>query len=119
MNYFLSIIIALDTRVENFFYAFRDLEWVKFFTWVTLLAKWQMITSLTLTVILIFWFWKKKSYIIPLSVALAGSGLFNLIAKLAFHRARPETALYAESSFSFPSGHSTIAVVFSVLLFMS
>lgn len=112
MNYFLSVIIALDVKVENFFYAFRDLELVKFFIWITLLAKWQIVASSALTAILILWLWGKKTYIIPLLAVISGGGLFNLIGKLALHRERPETALYTESTFSFPSGHSTVAVAF-------
>jgi undecaprenyl-diphosphatase len=34
------------------------------------------------------------------------------LGKLAFHRPRPALAVYAEHSFSFPSGHATIAVAF-------
>lgn len=105
-------IIAADARVENLLYAFRDFELVKIFTWITVLAKWQIIISFAATVSLLFWFWKKKSYIVPLWVTIAGSGLSNLIGKIAFHRHRPEAALYAENTFSFPSGHSTIAVAF-------
>lgn len=112
LNYFLSVIIALDVRVENFFYAFRDLELVKFFIWITLLAKWQIVASSALAAILVLWLWGKKTYIIPLLAVVSGGGLFNLIGKSVLHRERPETALYSESTFSFPSGHSTVAVAF-------
>ncbi|MFT7053819.1 MAG: hypothetical protein ACJAU1_001376, partial [Psychromonas sp.] len=37
---------------------------------------------------------------------------FTYLGKLAFHRPRPELAVYMEASFSFPSGHATIAVAF-------
>lgn len=112
LNYFLSVITVLDVRIENFFYAFRDLESVKFFIWITLLAKWQIIAGSAFTAIIIIWLWRKKTYIIPLLAVISGGGLFNLIGKLALHRERPETALYTESTFSFPSGHSTVAVAF-------
>lgn len=105
-------IIAADVRVENLLYAFRDFELVKIFTWITVLAKWQMIINFAATTSLVLWLWKRKSYIIPLWVTIAGSGLSNLIGKISFHRQRPEIALYAENTFSFPSGHSTIAVAF-------
>lgn len=105
-------IIAADVRVENLLYAFRDFELVKIFTWITVLAKWQIIISFAATISLTLWLWKRKSYIIPLWVTIVGSGLSNMIGKIAFHRERPEVALYAENTFSFPSGHSTIAVAF-------
>jgi len=43
---------------------------------------------------------------------VAGSETFSFLGKLAFHRPRPELAMYIEHSFSFPSGHATIAVAF-------
>lgn len=105
-------IIASDARVENLLYSFRDLELVKFFTWITLIAKWQMVVSLAFVSSIILWLKNKSVYIIPLFITLAGSGLFNLIGKLAFHRARPELSLYVENTSSFPSGHATVAVAF-------
>ena len=105
-------IIASDIRVENLFYAFRDLELIKIFTWITLIGKWQMISSLVFTAVLILWLRRKRIYIIPLFITIAGSELFNLIGKIAIHRERPELAFYAENTFSFPSGHSTIAMSF-------
>lgn len=105
-------IIAADARVENLLYAFRDFELVKIFTWITVLAKGKIIISFAVTTSIILWLWKRKSYIIPLWVTIVGSGLSNLIGKTAFHRHRPEAALYAENTFSFPSGHSTIAAAF-------
>lgn len=105
-------IIAVDARVENLLYAFRDFELVKIFTWITVLAKWKIILSFGITASIILWLWKRKLYIISLWVTIAGSSLSNIIGKIAFHRHRPETALYAENTFSFPSGHSTMAVSF-------
>lgn len=105
-------IIDTDIRVENLFYAFRDFELAKTFIWITLLAKWQMVISFAITTSLIFWLWKKKTCIIPLWITAVGSGLFSVIVKLMFHRARPEFALYVENTYSFPSTHSTIAAAF-------
>lgn len=105
-------IIASDIRVESLLYSFRDLELVKFFTWITVLARWEMIISFAITAFIILWLWNKRTYIIPLLITIAGSGLFDLIGKFALHRKRPELALYAENTFSFPSGHSTVAVAF-------
>ncbi len=105
-------IISLDIRVDSLLYAFRDSELVKFFTWITVLARWEMVISFAATASIILWLWKKRTYIIPLLITIAGSGLFDLIGKFALHRERPEDAIYTENTFSFPSGHSTIAVAF-------
>ncbi len=105
-------IVAMDIRVANLFFAFRDTELISFFTWVTLLGKWQIVLCGAMTVSLLLWLWRKRAYIFPLWVTLALSELFTLLGKLALHRPRPLVAYYLENSFSFPSGHATIAVAF-------
>lgn len=105
-------IVVADTRVANLLFAFRDAELVKIFTWITVLGKWQIVMSSAIALSFILWLWKQKVYLFPLWVTIAGSGLLNFLGKLAFHRQRPDVALYIEDTFSFPSGHATIAVAF-------
>ena len=107
-----DVIVAADMRVANLLFAFRDTELVKIFTWITLLGKWQIVISATVVLSLILWLWKKRIYLLLLWVTIIGSGLFNSLGKLAFHRPRPDVAWYIEDSFSFPSGHATIAIAF-------
>lgn len=103
-------IVALDTRIENLLFAFRDPLLVKVFLWVTLLATSKIVLSVVLLLVAVFYLWNKRDFILPLMVTVAASGMFNLLGKVAFHRQRPPgVAVYAETSFSFPSGHSTIA----------
>jgi len=105
-------IVAADIRVANLLYAFRDMELITFFTWVTLLGKWEIVFGGAIVATILLWMWRKRVYVFPLWFTLIGSEIFNLLGKLAFHRPRPEVAYYAEHSFSFPSGHATIAVAF-------
>ena len=107
-----DVIVAADTRVANLFFAFRDTELVKIFTWITLLGKWQIVVSATVVLSLILWLWKKRIYLFPLWVTIIGSELFNSLGKFMFRRPRPDVALYIEDTFSFPSGHATIAIAF-------
>lgn len=107
-----DVIVAADTRIANLLFAFRDTELVKIFTWITLLGKWQIVVSATVILSFILWLWKKRIHLLPLWVTIIGSGLFTSLGKLAFHRPRPDVALYIEDTFSFPSGHATIAVAF-------
>ncbi|WP_240741104.1 phosphatase PAP2 family protein [Deinococcus sp. Arct2-2] len=53
-----------------------------------------------------------------LILALAGAALLNTIAKLIFHRARPDIleALVREPGFSFPSGHAMSNAAFGFAL---
>jgi undecaprenyl-diphosphatase len=91
-------------------YTFRDPLLVRFFLWITLLANTKVILSVAMLLVVTFFLWNKREFVIPLLVTVTGSLLFNLLGKVAFHRQRPAgVGVYAEMSFSFPSGHSTIA----------
>ncbi|MDD3816140.1 MAG: LssY C-terminal domain-containing protein [Desulfocapsaceae bacterium] len=105
-------IIAADIRIANLFLAFRTDTLTTIFSWITLLGKSQIILSLMAVTVTLLWLWRKSRNILPLFVAVGGSEAFTYLGKLAFHRPRPEMAVYTEHSFSFPSGHATIAVAF-------
>ena len=107
-----DVIVSADTHVANLLFAFRDAELIKIFTWITLLGKWQIVISGAFVLSVILWLWQKRSYLLPFWITIVGSELFNFLGKLAFHSARPDVALYIENTFSFPSGHATIAIAF-------
>jgi len=107
-----DVIVSADIRVANLLTIFRNTELTTFFFWITLLGKSKIILLFTIATISVLWLWKKQSYIIPLLISVAGSAIFTFIGKIIFHRARPDVAIYHESSFSFPSGHATIAIAF-------
>ncbi len=107
-----DVIVSADVRVANLLSIFRNTELTTFFFWITLLGKWQTILIFTTATIFILWLWQKRTYIIPLLVSMIGSEIFTSIGKITFHRSRPTVAIYYESSFSFPSGHATIATAF-------
>lgn len=105
-------ITAADIRIANLFTVLRTDVLTTFFTWVTLLGKSQVIAAFIFISVAVLWLWRKKYCIVPLLTAVAGSEAFTYLGKLVFHRPRPEMAVYAEHSFSFPSGHATVAVAF-------
>jgi len=107
-----NIIVSIDVRVANLLTIFRNPQLTDIFLWITLLGKWQVIFIFTIAVIFILWLWKKQSFIIPFLLSIAGSEVFTVIGKHIFHRPRPTVAVYFENSFSFPSGHATIAMAF-------
>ena len=107
-----SQIVATDVRVGNLFYAFRSPLFVKIFLWVTVFGLSPVVLAAIAIVVVLFLVWKKREYVLPFLVTVAGSQLFVSLGKLIFHRARPEQAVYLETSYSFPSGHASIAVAF-------
>jgi membrane protein DedA with SNARE-associated domain/membrane-associated phospholipid phosphatase len=105
-------VVIADIRIANLLVAFRNHVLTDIFTWVTLLGKAPVILAFIAVTVVLLWLWRKQTYILPLFVAVAGSEAFTYLGKLAFQRPRPQAAVYAEYSFSFPSGHATIAVAF-------
>ena len=105
-------IVTVDVQLHNLLQVFRSPEFVPYMLWITVLGKAEIIISATLIASLLLWLYKRSVYILPFWCTLAGSMLFNTLGKLAFHRPRPELSVYTEHSFSFPSGHATIAVTF-------
>ncbi|MFQ5846570.1 MAG: LssY C-terminal domain-containing protein [Candidatus Methylomirabilales bacterium] len=105
-------IVAADMRVANLLVAFRSRELTTFFLWVTLLGKWQIVLSVATAACVLLWLWRQEIYIAPLLVASIGSEAFTQLGKIVFQRPRPPLAAYTEQSFSFPSGHATIAMAF-------
>ena len=105
-------IMAADIRLANLFFVFRTDALTNIFTWITMLGTSQVILVFIFISVAILWLWRKKYCILPLLIAVTGSQAFAYLGKLVFHRPRPEIAFYAEHSFSFPSGHATIAVAF-------
>jgi len=108
----LEPIIAADIRIANLFIVFRTDSLTSIFTWITMLGKSQVIVVFIAASAAILFLWQRIHFILPLLIAVVGSQAFTFLGKLTFHRPRPEMAIYAEPSFSFPSGHASIAVAF-------
>ncbi|TWJ32389.1 LssY C-terminal domain-containing protein [Geobacter argillaceus] len=109
----LDPIVAVDTRLDNLLYFYRAEMLVKGFLWITLLGKAKVVLSVATLFTVLFWIRKNREFILPFWLTLAGSGVFSLLGKLAFHRQRPlGISVFTEASFSFPSGHATIAAAF-------
>ena len=107
-----DVIVGADVRIANLLAVFRSPELTKFFFWVTLLGKWQVVFVFLLAAILWLWLSKKYVYAFFLFSTVFGSEFLTWLGKHIFHRARPEVAVYTEHSYSFPSGHATIAMAF-------
>ncbi|MGW8195315.1 MAG: LssY C-terminal domain-containing protein [Desulforhopalus sp.] len=105
-------IIAADTRIADLVPDFRTNTLTKIFTWVTLLGDSRIVLGCIVVSVAILCLWHKKYYCYSLVIAVCGSMTFTYLGKLVFHRPRPQQAVYVEHSFSFPSGHATIAVAF-------
>ncbi len=103
-------IISLDKHVAQLFAAFRSYDIIHLFLWITELGVWQVVLPVILTTILILWIYRQPLMGFALLVSAGGGAVFCALGKWAFHRPRPLEAVILEHSYSFPSGHATIAV---------
>ncbi len=107
-----SQIVLADVRIANLLAAFRDPDLVRFFAIVTALGYWKVILVLAVGVSVPLWLKTGRHYLPALWLAVMANQLTVTLLKHFFARPRPELAVYAETSFSFPSGHSAVSVVF-------
>jgi len=105
-------IVYVDKIIANLMLSWRTAKLDEFFTWITYLGKSEIIIAFLIVATIILLSYKKFGELITLYLSSTGSVIFIFLGKIAFHRPRPEMALYYEPTFSFPSGHATIAVSF-------
>ncbi len=105
-------IIYVDRILANLILQWRTPELTIFFTWITYLGRGETILLFSLAAALILFFYKKYNELFAICFSLIGSILFVYVSKLLFHRPRPQTALYFEQSYSFPSAHALVSISF-------
>ena len=103
-------IIYVDHIIANLMFQWRTHGLIDFFTWITYLGRGPVVVAVVLVIAILFLLYRRYDDLIAFFVSLSGSLTFLWLGKLAFHRPRPDIALYLESTYSFPSGHATIAV---------
>lgn len=109
-------IVELDDRLSKLLYAFRDETLIQVFSIVTGLGHGRSIGVMALAASALMWAWNRRTYIPALWLVLAGNQITVTVLKLAFSRARPDFAVYVESSYSFPSGHSAAISAFCIFV---
>ncbi|MGE8561663.1 MAG: phosphatase PAP2 family protein [Acinetobacter sp.] len=83
---------------------------VNFFIFITSFGSTAISCLIVILVCVICWIIRQPYILIGLLVSTIGSSIFTFLSKLLFHRVRPVDALLLEQSYSFPSGHATIAI---------
>lgn len=105
-------IVEADIRLSNLLYTFRHDSLIRFFSIATAFGQWRAIAVMAIAATALLWVWNRRAYIPALWLILAGNQITVTLLKLAFARPRSELAVYAERSYSFPSGHSAAIAVF-------
>ena len=111
-------LIRADLRIINLISHFRTPELNQFMLFITYLAQGEIITIAVIFSLIILFLLRRWSYLRSLLVFVIGGELFVWIIKNIIDRPRPPLAeaLVTETSYSFPSGHSFIAVAFYGLI---
>ena len=108
----LDSIVVLDHAVAQFIAAFREPRLLPALLWITSLGMPRVVGALLVVACLVLWLTQRKYAIAGLLASSLGAAVFVTLGKLAFQRPRPLEAVLIEASYSFPSGHATIAVAF-------
>ena len=105
-------IIYLDKHIAQLVTIFRTPDVLQFFIWVTNLGNVYFVLPFATAICVLLALVGRAWLIIPLLTSLFASAGFTLLGKLAFQRTRPIEAVLQENSYSFPSGHGTLAMGF-------
>ncbi len=115
-----GVIARTDARLAQLFYAFRDPDLVRFFSWVSAFGNSRSSWVLAILFSLALWRAGRSRQIIAFWVVSLGSAATTYWLKLLFQRPRPDLAVYSLSDYSFPSGHATGAVaVFGMMAWLA
>lgn len=113
----MDFIRQLDISTLNFAEQIRSPFLTLFFKAVTVMGEWGFVLGVLFLISLFFIIKKRFRYDIVLwPITIGGLGT-AFVLKEIFHRSRPIGALVAETSSSFPSAHSVIAIAFYVFIF--
>lgn len=105
-------LVGVDRRIAALVAFNRTSALTEVFVWATIAGKALVVAVGAVIVSVGLWISGKRTYLAPLWITLAGATATTTAAKLAFHRTRPDLAMFLEDSFSFPSGHATAAMAF-------
>jgi undecaprenyl-diphosphatase len=110
---------TLDSEIALWAYSLRNRGLTDFMINLTNLADVIGVVVILLTSALFFYIKKDNKYTIILATTTLMNNGIVYIGKILIHRSRPssEIALVTETSYSFPSGHSIMAIAFFGLLF--
>jgi len=115
-NGFLCNFMTLDSAAFQFFESIQNSVLTSFSKFVAVVTEPLLLLVLAIVISGFFYFNNKKSRAIFLFSVSAMTALINESLKQIFRVSRPISSLIEESGFSFPSGHTTFAVVFFTLI---
>ena len=108
--------MLIDSVVMAFMQSIQSPALVGFSKGISFIFDPVIIILVSLIIALAIYFKKSKKQGVFFGVSILITGVLMKIIKWGFQRVRPIEALVQESGFSFPSGHTTMAMVFFGLI---
>lgn len=106
----------LDDSLFNLIFNLRSNLMTNIMKFITFFASTKFITIIFIILLILYFINKKRIYLVT-DIIILGEVVLNNIIKILVGRERPEIEhLVTENSFSFPSGHTMVAVVFYGLI---
>ncbi len=111
-------ILRFDDSVQGFFQGIESTAGLKFFESISTLGTTLVIGGGSLLFLLWLWFKQRNYWAMAIfAIGVGGGNVLNKFVKNSMARERPAGSLEAEAaSYSFPSGHTMVGLVFYVLL---
>lgn len=102
----------LDDSLFNLIFNLRSNLMTNIMKFITFFASTKFITIIFIVLLILYFINKKRIFLIT-DIIIIGEVVLNNIVKILVGRERPKLEhLVTENSFSFPSGHTMVAVVF-------
>ncbi|MEI8360865.1 MAG: LssY C-terminal domain-containing protein [bacterium] len=103
-------ILAMDLSLENLMRTFKNFLFIKILLGATTIASWQIVIALSILFSLAYYIRGREKSLFGYWVAVLGAFISSAFLKTIIERPRPLDSFYNESSYSFPSTHSAVAV---------
>lgn len=101
---------SLDQTIASFLLSHRTEFGIEVFSFITSFANYRTVEFVAITVAVLLLFNKKINSLILFVITIETSNYLTFYLKAFFHRPRPFGGVMHGLDFSFPSGHSSVAV---------
>jgi undecaprenyl-diphosphatase len=105
-------IAAIDIQIHDVLIGSADHILTPILMFLTEIGGPEALIAISGALLLMFWFWNKKAYLIHVLSVMCLSAGTVLVLKHSIQRDRPALGLISETGYSLPSGHALMAFVF-------
>ncbi len=117
---FLTPLLFIDLTVHTWFNSVHTDSLTTFFSFVTVFGNWWFVIPLAVFVCIFLYRTEQRRLVVAFVSTLVSAEIVTYVIKILVARPRALDALVIENDFSFPSGHSMVAVaLYGFLMYVS